>query len=232
MDLNAELEKAVNAFMTYEDYLDSMITKDDLLFLEDKDMCRDLLSMEYHSNKRIIRREAFEETKAQKAAKIKEYKIREQRICGDEITTSCKLMQELAKREKDNLNGCLATIIFIRDVNEKGEEVSAYIDFTHRLRTEDWILYFTGEKKIVPLETDLSFYNWTKGNSHHTSSTNFEVTPDTDTLKLFFVCKNDGYAIDVNPKIPIDELLFRLDLTDTNYEQAVIFDHVMDRPIP
>ncbi|PRD35606.1 UNVERIFIED_CONTAM: hypothetical protein NCL1_11055 [Trichonephila clavipes] len=198
----------------------------------DKDMCRDLLSMEYHSNKRIIRREAFEETKAKKAAKIKEYKIREQRICSDELTTSCKLMQELAKREKDNLNGCLATIIFIRNVNEKGEEVSAYIDYTHRLRIENWNVYFTGEKKIVPLETDLSFYNWTKGNSHHKSSTNFEVVPNTDTLKLVFVCKNDGYSIDVNPKIPVDELLFRLDLTDTNYEQAVIFDHVVDRPIP
>ncbi|KAF8765014.1 cilia- and flagella-associated protein 299-like isoform X2 [Argiope bruennichi] len=232
MDPKSELDKAVNAFMTYEDYLDSMLTKDDLMFLEDKEMCRDLLVLGYHSNKRIIPKEAFDQRKAQKAAQTEEQNVKDIRICGSELQTSCNLMQALAKREEDNLTGCLATIIFIRDINEKGEEVSAYIDYRHRLRTEDWIPYFRGEKKIVPSEKDLSFYNWVKGTSYHTSSANFEVVPDTDTLKLIFICTTDRYVIDVNPKTQTTEKVFRLDLADTNYEQAAIFDHVVDSPIP
>ncbi|CAL1260969.1 unnamed protein product [Larinioides sclopetarius] len=141
-------------------------------------------------------------------------------------------MQALAKREEDNLTGCLATIIFIRDVNEKGEEVSAYIDYRHRLKKENWGPYFRGEKKIAPSENDLSFYNWIKGTSYHTSSANFDVVADTDTLKLLFVCKSDGCAIDVNPKAQITEKVSRLDLTETSYEQAVIFDHLVLRAIP
>ncbi|GIY75997.1 hypothetical protein CDAR_377491 [Caerostris darwini] len=59
------------------------------------------------------------------------------------------------EQREDNLSGCLATIIFVRDVNEKGEEVSAYMDYAHRLKTENWTVYFKGEKKLVPLESDL-----------------------------------------------------------------------------
>ncbi|GBN71873.1 Uncharacterized protein C4orf22 [Araneus ventricosus] len=195
-------------------------------------MCRDLLVLGYHSNKRIISKEAFDQRKAQKAAQTEEHKVKDIRICGSELQTTCNLMQALAKREEDNLTGCLATIIFIRDVNEKGEEVSAYIDFRHRLRTENWRSYFRGEKKITPSESDLSFYNWVKGTSYHTSSANFEVVPDTDTLKLLFISKSDGYAIDVNPKIQTTEKVSRLDLTETSYEQAVIFDHLVVRAIP
>ncbi|GFS63697.1 cilia- and flagella-associated protein 299 [Nephila pilipes] len=205
MDPKSELEKAVNAFMTYEDYLDSMLTKDDLMFLEDKDMCRDLLSMQYHSNKRIIPRGDFDQRKAEKAAQIVDYRIREPRICGDELTTSCKLMQALAKREKDNLNGVLATIIFIRDVNEKGEEVSSYIDYTHSLKKEDWKVYFTGEKKLAPCETDLR-------------SSLQDHAPSLGSKD--------------NHEIQTDEQVFRIDMKDTDYVQVVIFDHIVDRPIP
>ena len=34
------------------------------------------------------------------------------------------------------------TIIFIRDKNHKGQEVSGYIDFAHRLKTENFEPYF------------------------------------------------------------------------------------------
>ncbi|GIY75998.1 hypothetical protein CDAR_377501 [Caerostris darwini] len=75
MDPKSELDKAVNAFMTYEDYLDSLLTKDDLMYLEDKDMCRELLVLGYHSSKRIISRDAFDEKKAQRAAETEHQRI-------------------------------------------------------------------------------------------------------------------------------------------------------------
>lgn len=42
----------------------------------------------------------------------------------------------LAEREEMVRNGKLTTIIFIRDFNAKGQEVSGYIDYAHRLKLE------------------------------------------------------------------------------------------------
>ncbi len=41
-------------------------------------------------------------------------------------------MQALQQREESVRNGKLTTIIFIRDKNVKGQEVSGYIDYGHR----------------------------------------------------------------------------------------------------
>jgi hypothetical protein len=40
------------------------------------------------------------------------------------------------------------SIIFIRDRNAKGQEVSGYIDFAHRLKAENFEPYFEGRKKV------------------------------------------------------------------------------------
>jgi hypothetical protein len=42
------------------------------------------------------------------------------------------LLQALQQREESVRNGKLTTIIFIRDKNAKGQEVSGYIDYGHR----------------------------------------------------------------------------------------------------
>jgi hypothetical protein len=71
------------------------------------------------------------------------------------------------------------TIIFIRDKNFKGQEISGYIDYAHRLKTEvtlqsaarereptaraqgeNFTAYFAGTKKLLPKPSDLSYYNW------------------------------------------------------------------------
>lgn len=57
-------------------------------------------------------------------------------------------------------NGKLTSIIFIRDKNAKGQEVSGYIDFAHRLKIEDFTPYFAKKKKLIPRPADLSYYNW------------------------------------------------------------------------
>ena len=45
--------------------------------------------------------------------------------------------------------GKMTTIIFIRDKNSNDQEVSGYIDYAQRLRTEDFTPYF--EKRSVTL---------------------------------------------------------------------------------
>lgn len=63
-------------------------------------------------------------------------------------------MQDLVR------NGKLTSIIFIRDKNSKGQEVSGYIDFAHRLKTENFEPIFDRKKKLMPRPSDLSYYNW------------------------------------------------------------------------
>lgn len=49
----------------------------------------------------------------------------------------------------------LQSVIFIRDHNTLGQEVSGYIDYAHRLKTQDFEPYFSGKKKLMPGRLDL-----------------------------------------------------------------------------
>lgn len=42
-------------------------------------------------------------------------------------------------------------------------EISGYIDYAHRLKTENFKVYFEGQKKLLPKMSDLSYYNWHTG---------------------------------------------------------------------
>lgn len=49
----------------------------------------------------------------------------------------------------------LQSVIFIRDHNTLGQEVSGYIDYAHRLKTHDFEPYFSGKKRLMPGRSDL-----------------------------------------------------------------------------
>lgn len=49
------------------------------------------------------------------------------------------------------------TIVFIRDKNARGQEISGYIDYAHRLKTEDFEPYFSGKKRLLPRPSDLRY---------------------------------------------------------------------------
>lgn len=50
---------------------------------------------------------------------------------------------------------CYQTVIFIRDKNPHGQEISGYIDYAHRLKIEDFEVYFSGKRRLLPKPTDL-----------------------------------------------------------------------------
>lgn len=52
---------------------------------------------------------------------------------------------------------------------------SGYIDYSHRLKTEDFKVYFEGKRKVLPRATDLSYYNWRTGLCLSNDSPNFKV---------------------------------------------------------
>lgn len=92
------------------------------------------------------------------------------------------------------------SIIFIRDRNSRGQEVSGYIDYAHRLKTEDFEPYFERKKKLMPRPSDLSYYNWETMTAHSNHSPNFQVISDNEN-GLLFKNKRDRKVINVDPRV-------------------------------
>jgi hypothetical protein len=78
-------------------------------------------------------------------------------------------------REEKVRNGRTSTIIFIRYREGNGREVSAYIDYRERLKTDNMELVFSGERDLIPKPSDLSYYNWMIQKVYSNDSTFFRV---------------------------------------------------------
>lgn len=81
-------------------------------------------------------------------------------VAGQDVRAKAVQTTATFKREELVRNGKLSTIIFIRDViDKKGHEVSGYIDYGHRLKTEDFncwlvcsVLQVSRHRNLHPLE--------------------------------------------------------------------------------
>ena len=62
--------------------------------------------------------------------------------------------QALAEREENVRNGRLTTIIYIRDKNGRGQEISGYIDYAHRS-----MRFQTFEHVILQMAFDMPLVN-------------------------------------------------------------------------
>ncbi|XP_060894970.1 cilia- and flagella-associated protein 299 [Labrus mixtus] len=133
-------------------------------------------------------------------------------------------LRALAEREEANRSGKITSIIFIRDHNTLGQEVSGYIDYAHRLRTQDFEPYFSGKKRLVPGRSDLCYYNWKTQVSTSSSSPNFEVIYD-DPRGLLFRNKRDKKILSVDPSCGPGEDSIRTLLHSDLYVHVVIYDH-------
>jgi hypothetical protein len=94
------------------------------------------------------------------------------------------------------------TIIYIRDTNQKGQEVSGYIDYAYRLKTEDFDQYFSGKKKLQPKPTDLSFYNWENQIITSNNTPNYQVIAE-NVKGILFKNKRDRKILNVDPHVNI-----------------------------
>ena len=95
------------------------------------------------------------------------------------------------------------TIIFIRDYNAKGQEISGYIDYAHRLKTEDFEPYFSGKKKLLPKPSDLSFYNWENQMIASNNTPNYQVIAES-VKGILFKNKRDRKILNVDPHVRSD----------------------------
>ncbi|XP_062055180.1 cilia- and flagella-associated protein 299 [Lepus europaeus] len=222
------VDNIVTQFNTYEDLLDSQITTVDLYYLEDEGLARQLVELGYRGTGEIMKREDFEARKAAIEIARQAERTQKKTLTSAGKTLQDNFLKALAVREEDNLNGKISSVIFIRDKNSRGQEISGYIDYAHRLKIEDFEVYFNGKKRLLPRSTDLSFYNWDSHIAVCNSSPNYQVIADNPE-GLLFKYKRDRKILNVDPKVLPGDSSTRISILTDLYMQAVIFDHISRR---
>ncbi|XP_049646253.1 cilia- and flagella-associated protein 299 isoform X1 [Suncus etruscus] len=246
----ATIDNIVTQFSTYEDFLDSQITTVDLYYLEDEDLARQLVELGYRGVGEVIKREDFEERKAAIEMTRMSERTQKKVLASAGKTLKDNFLKALAAREEDNNIGKvsvnlfqqkadaaytskkqlagISSVIFIRDRNSYGQEISGYIDYAYRLKVEDFEVYFNGKKRLLPKSTDLSFYNWDNQTAVWNSTSNYQVISDNPE-GLLFRYKRDRKTLNVDPKALPGDNSTRTPIQTDLYIQAVIFDHVSRR---
>ena len=138
------IDNALDNFENFEEYLDEHMSDEDLFYLEDKDLARQLIEVGYHGKSEILTRDQFYKRK-EAIAEIRKNKNANQPKALSH--TGCQFenspfLTALAEREELVRNGRMTTIIFIRDNKKNKAEISGYIDLAHRMKTEDFKQYF------------------------------------------------------------------------------------------
>ncbi|KAM5192580.1 cilia- and flagella-associated protein 299 [Mantella aurantiaca] len=224
----AAMDGIITQFNTYEDFLDSQITPLDLYYLEDEELARQLVELGYRGSGEVLKREEFEARKAAAEASRLSQRTQQKILSSAGKELKDNFLKALALREEANRNGKMTSIIFIRDKNSHGQELSGYIDFAHRLKTEDFEVYFSGKKKLLPRPTDLSFYNWETHVSTSNASPNYQVIAENSS-GILFKNKRDRKILNVDPKAPPGDNTTRTPIQTHLYKQAVIYDHITRR---
>ncbi|XP_044135309.1 cilia- and flagella-associated protein 299 [Bufo gargarizans] len=227
-DTGAAMDGIITQFNTYEDFLDSQITSLDLFYLEDEELARQLVELGYRGSGEVLKREEFEARKAAAEASRLSQRTQQKILSSAGKELNDNFLKALALREEANRNGKMTSIIFIRHKNSHGQEVSGYIDYSLRLKTEDFEAYFSGKKKLLPRPTDLSFYNWETHVSTSNASPNYQVIAENSS-GLLFKNKRDRKILNVDPKASPGDNSTRTPIQTSLYIQAVIYDHITRR---
>ncbi|XP_061674469.1 cilia- and flagella-associated protein 299 isoform X2 [Syngnathoides biaculeatus] len=149
----SDLRDPVNCFKDYEDYLDSKVTAMDLFFLKNKESARKLVE---HGHKgTVLSLQEFEQRKAASPSASRYHQNQTTMLASSGYDIQDNFLRALAEREEANRMGKMTSLIFMRDANALGQEVSGYLDYAHRLQTQDFAPYFSGRKKLVPGPSDL-----------------------------------------------------------------------------
>merc|ERR1712168_260919 len=223
-DDNIVADNIVTEFATYEDFLDSQITSLDLYYLEDEELARQLVELGYRGSGEVLKREEFEARKQAAEASRLSKRSQQKTLSSSGKYLKSSFLRALAQREEGNRSGKMTSIIFIRDENARKQEVSGYIDFAHRLKTEDFEPYFSGKKRLLPRPSDLSFYNWETQTSTSNPTPNYQVIAE-NASGLLFKNKRDRKILNVDPKATTPGVNSTRSVLDTpEYVQVVIYD--------
>eukprot|EP00070_Physeter_catodon_P036472 XP_028343366.1 cilia- and flagella-associated protein 299-like [Physeter catodon] len=220
------MDEALLEFETYEDYLDSHITDTDRFYLEEEHLARQLVEIGCLRGS-VLSREAFYQAKEQieVALRAAHNNPRTQLCSSGKYLNDSVVLRHLAAREDLVKSGKLSTIIFVRDINKRGQEISGYIDYGERLKRDNFSLYFEKKKRLLPRPSDLSYCNWDTNFCCINDSSHFLVVPDQQ-LGLLFKHKRDRKSINVDPQGDPGDNSKRHEIETNEYIQFVIYDHM------
>ncbi|CAL1533673.1 unnamed protein product [Lymnaea stagnalis] len=215
--------KSIVEFATYDDYLGSQVTSDDLELLEDINVARKLVQLGFRGPTEGFSEDDFNALKA--TFEVNKAAQSVKTVLGAGRTYEDNFVRVLQMREEGNRSGKNASILFIRTLNGKGQEVSGYIDYAHRLATEDFRPIFNLEKRLMPKPTDLSFFNWDSKIVQGMNSPNYEVIASF-LSGMVFRNRRDGKMVNPDPSLnsPGDNSSKTM-LHSELYLQAFVMDH-------
>lgn len=225
-------------FKTYEDYLDTFVSIEDVRNLRSLRYARLVAELGYNSNCEILTKDAFESRRAFVKEVISPSK-KAHELYSEGHDDEDLVLDELALRERANRVGILSTIIFIRRRTKKGIEISGYIDYAWSLRmcrsreehAIDWEAVFKGKKILWPTKKDLGYYNWKTGESLCNSTDNYKVISDPK-IGLIFMNRHDRKTICPDPKLEKPGTnTTRTLISSPRYEHVVLYDHTLRKMI-
>lgn len=213
-------------FQNYEEYLDFLVSPVDICYLRSSKTARQLAELGYRCTGETLSERSF--YRRLRAVRELLFPVRRPyELTSESVTPRGRLMEELALRERANRLGILSTIVFVRRLARSQFEESAYIDFGDRLKFENWLPYYRGEKKLSPLKRDLAYYHWRMNKTHLNVTRNYVPIVDPDRGLLF---KNihDRQVISVDPAdtSPCVDTT-RVRIRCPFYEHVILYDHVI-----
>ncbi|XP_029664357.1 cilia- and flagella-associated protein 299-like [Formica exsecta] len=215
-------------FENYEEYLDSLVSPVDIYYVRSSKTARQLAELGYRCTGEILSERSF--YRRLRIVKNLLFPVHRPYVLTCEyITPAGRLMEELSLRERSNRLGYLSTIVFVRHFATKLRqfEESAYIDFGDRLKSENWLPYYRGEKKLSPFKRDLAYYHWRTGRTSLNETRNYVPIVDP---KHGLVFKNihDRQVITVDSTAAspgVDTTRVRIHCPF--YEHVILYDHVI-----
>ncbi|KYN14129.1 PREDICTED: uncharacterized protein C4orf22 homolog [Trachymyrmex cornetzi] len=220
-------DRRLLSFQNYEEYLDSLVTPVDICYLKSNKTARQLAELGYRCTGETLSEESF--YRRLRIVRDLLFPVhRHYELTSEFVSPVGMLMKELALRERANRLRTLSTIIFIRSFITKLQfEESAYIDFYDRLKSENWLPYYQGEKKLSPLKRDLAYYHWRMGKTCLNETRNY--VPIIDSKRgLLFKNIHDRQVITVDPTAASPGVqTTRVRIHCPFYEHVILYDHVI-----
>ena len=203
MDLSDE---KIYKLKKYENYLDYLLKLDDFLYLESTLLPRLVVELGYNAISKTYTRQEF----LDRLDGIEEQlhpSMQPHKMFSYGLTFKGEgLLKHLALRERPNRVGTMSTIIYIRQKDPSGVEVSGHIDFQQSLRNaktrqkgaNDWFNIFRGNELLRLQKSDLSYYDWILSQTKINQTENYKPLCD-ENLGLIFMNRRNRQIIKPNP---------------------------------
>ncbi|XP_026329864.1 cilia- and flagella-associated protein 299-like isoform X2 [Hyposmocoma kahamanoa] len=170
---SVEADRRLLFYDTYEDYLDSLIEIADLRNLRSITTARTIAELGYRAKGDTLSQKEFYKRRAA-IGEVVFPTVKPYVLVSEVADLSDPFNRELAIRERANRVGIIHTIIFLRHFTRGGFEISGYIDYAHRLLSENWGPFFKGNKRLWPRDNDLGYYHWRHGTVRSNMSRNYK----------------------------------------------------------